>query len=310
MFTSDYNPSVPHLIIGGTTKAGTSSVFTYLAAHPQVCSATLKETRYFLDDDYPLERVVDPGHSSYATLYPAYEPGQVCVEATPDYLYSPGTADRLAHHLTDPKIVFLLREPVSRLVSWYRFAGQRDLIPAAMSFADYVRYQLDESSNDRSAQHFLALEQGRYSRYLPGYLKRFPNRVSILWFDRLRVDPHGVMTSLAEFAGIDAEFFDDFDFNVVNRTASVRNPRVHGKLVVAGRNLRRIAHRFPAIHDVLRAGKRFIAPVYDTFNRGARNPAVDIPPSTFDLLRDYYRDEPERLVKLTGERPPWSGTSP
>jgi len=42
------------LIIGGTSKAGTTSLYTYLADHPQICPSALKETRFFLDSDYPL----------------------------------------------------------------------------------------------------------------------------------------------------------------------------------------------------------------------------------------------------------------
>lgn len=41
-------------IIGGGSKAGTTSVFNYLADHPEICAADAKETRFFLDADYPL----------------------------------------------------------------------------------------------------------------------------------------------------------------------------------------------------------------------------------------------------------------
>ena len=43
-----------YLIIGGTTKAATTSLFIYLADHPSICAATYKETRFFLSSDYPL----------------------------------------------------------------------------------------------------------------------------------------------------------------------------------------------------------------------------------------------------------------
>jgi hypothetical protein len=42
------------LIIGGTSKAGTTSVFNYLQGHPQVRAAFSKETRFYLEKDYPL----------------------------------------------------------------------------------------------------------------------------------------------------------------------------------------------------------------------------------------------------------------
>ena len=43
-----------YIIIGGTTKAATTSLYFYLADHPNVCASNIKETRFFLDADYPL----------------------------------------------------------------------------------------------------------------------------------------------------------------------------------------------------------------------------------------------------------------
>lgn len=43
-----------YLIIGGTPKAGTTSLYKWLSDHPDVCPSSLKETRFFLDWDYPL----------------------------------------------------------------------------------------------------------------------------------------------------------------------------------------------------------------------------------------------------------------
>jgi hypothetical protein len=34
---------LPNLIIGGVHKAGTTSVFTYLSMHPDVCGSSTKE---------------------------------------------------------------------------------------------------------------------------------------------------------------------------------------------------------------------------------------------------------------------------
>ena len=38
---------LPNLIIAGTPKSGTSSIFTYLRAHPSVCGSKIKETAFF-----------------------------------------------------------------------------------------------------------------------------------------------------------------------------------------------------------------------------------------------------------------------
>ena len=54
-----------NFVIGGTEKAGTTSVFDYLSAHPQVCASSRKETDFFRNE-YSGEREVD------ARRYAAY----------------------------------------------------------------------------------------------------------------------------------------------------------------------------------------------------------------------------------------------
>ena len=39
---------LPNVIIGGTQKAGTTSLFRYLADHPSVCPSSIKEVDFFL----------------------------------------------------------------------------------------------------------------------------------------------------------------------------------------------------------------------------------------------------------------------
>ena len=59
------------LIIGGASKAGTTSMFSYLAEHPQICASHAKETRFFLDSDYPLSspwRCAKNGKDAYFVI--------------------------------------------------------------------------------------------------------------------------------------------------------------------------------------------------------------------------------------------------
>src|SRR5438034_3846662 len=84
------------LILGGTSKAGTTSVYNYLANHPQICSLT-KETRFFLDPDYPLPSTKRYQRDSPETYLSFFDSGNSQslenwrFEATPDYLYSAKT---------------------------------------------------------------------------------------------------------------------------------------------------------------------------------------------------------------------------
>src|SRR5947207_15184121 len=87
---SDYK----FLIIGGTSKAGTTSVFTYLENHPQIVCSSVKEAGFFLDADYPppsSKRYQNNGLEANLDRF-ACEGSQPRekwrLEATPGYLYS------------------------------------------------------------------------------------------------------------------------------------------------------------------------------------------------------------------------------
>ena len=95
------SPEERHLIIGGTTKAATTSLFNYLGTHPAICASSVKETRFFLDGDYPLPSKyrAEAGLERYGEFFRSCHADQWRLDATPDYLYSPGTPGRLRESL-------------------------------------------------------------------------------------------------------------------------------------------------------------------------------------------------------------------
>src|SRR5438132_11166491 len=90
-----------HVIIAGTNKAGTTSFFEYLSAHPSVCAAYIKQTFFFLDKEWQKKLQLislydyDKGIHQYKLFFRNYEEGQLKLEASPEYLYSPGTPKKI-----------------------------------------------------------------------------------------------------------------------------------------------------------------------------------------------------------------------
>lgn len=208
-----------YLIIGGAPKAGTTSLFHWLNDHPDVNGAIFKEARFFLDDDYPLESPVRyNGHNldDYLKCFAAVDDkAQLLVEATPDYLYSK-IALTISKLLPKAKMIFILRDPVGRAVSWYKYALQRGLIDSTMSFEEYVLAQVGETVVSSTPVHMRALDQNRYDHYLRGFKERFKDNIMLVDFEVLKDKPEKVMSDLCIFVGLDAGFYRYYNYKIKN----------------------------------------------------------------------------------------------
>ena len=297
-----------YLIIGGTTKAATTSLFTYLSDHPGICKATLKETRYFLDADYPVpvKRKTGQDRSEYNSFF-INAGHSLRLEATPDYLHSSGTPERIHRTLGQVRFVFLLRDPIDRLVSWYRFASQNGTLGPDVSFEDYVAVQVGGRTGDVKSQHLLAMEQGRYTRALERYLDLYgPDRIWIGFFEDLSGNPLVVLQDICRFAGIDTTFFNDYTFEVHNQTRDIRFNDLNKHI----RSLRAsIRQRLPTkggrMHMFLKAVNRRLDPLVNKL-LGQKNKEVLISDHLLRQLQDYYAEDIRSLkVLLDKESLPW-----
>jgi hypothetical protein len=293
-----------HLLIAGTTKAATTSLFAWLAAHPDVAPARIKETRYFLDADYPLAPSVPHarGRAAYAAMFEARGPGAVRLEATPDYLHSPGSAARIHAELPRVRLVFSLRDPVARLSSWYRYARAGGRLDARESFEAWIR-RMERASG--GAQHDRALVQGRYVRDLRPYFELFaPHERLVLFHEELEALPREAVEAVCALAGLEAGFYERFDFEVHNANAAHRHPRMHRAYHRLAFHARRVSAGTPALFDLLRRMHRAVAPVYRRLNVVAAEPFVLAPELERELV-DFYAEDVAALEELLGRRVPW-----
>lgn len=209
---------LPDFLIIGAQKSGTSSLYRYLAQHPQVRESVLKEVHYF---DGGLEDGVDTyalGESWYRAHFPlarAMAPGLVTFEASPLYLLHPLAAGRIAALLPRAKLVAILRDPTDRALSHYfhnvrdndRRRFKEDLDVRAAMEAEEARLAPVLAAGDYKSEAFRAYSykaRGRYLEQLERYFAHFPReRVLVLTAEALFADPAAVMARLCGFLGLD-----------------------------------------------------------------------------------------------------------
>ena len=111
---------LPNFVVIGAMRSGSTSLYKYLQAHPDVYMPR-KEIHFF-------DRKWDRGLSWYLTRFEGHS-GQTAVgEATPTYLAEPEALDRMASTIPDARLLAVLRDPVDRAYShyWMEHARARD----------------------------------------------------------------------------------------------------------------------------------------------------------------------------------------
>ena len=201
-----------YLIIGGAPKSGTTSLFRYISDHPQVCPASRKET-YFFARKFDLNKVCSNGDT--LTDFEKYfshchSSINVRVEGTPYTLYAKDATTKIASTLPNPSMLFILRDPIKRLISDYRFHLQRNHPSTRGTLKDFFEWQSSMAGDIPSL-----LNMGCYIQYIRPFLKVFGrNRVHILFFENFYPNLKHEIQKLCERLGIDGSFYRAYDFKI------------------------------------------------------------------------------------------------
>jgi hypothetical protein len=216
--------AVANAIIAGVNKAGTTSLFVTLAEHPDVAPASVKETKYFLPARWG--QPLDP-RAVYETYWEHADSAPVRLEATPAY-FSGGRAlvAKVREVCAAPKIILVLREPVSRLLSYFAFQQARLRLPETMSLDEYLA-QADARSaddfHDPDNEVYFGVRGGLYADYLPDWTTEFGADLLVLFFDDLMACPAETVARTATFLGVDPAALADTGLRSENRTTGFRS---------------------------------------------------------------------------------------
>ena len=118
---------LPDVLIIGVRKAGTGALRHFLTLHPDLIAPN-KELHFF-DKDQNYEK----GLAQYSRQLPKKErDSQLLLEKTPGYFFRGQAPERIAKDLPNVKLILIVREPFTRMMSGYvNFdVGNRKRAPA------------------------------------------------------------------------------------------------------------------------------------------------------------------------------------
>ncbi|MEJ2707593.1 MAG: sulfotransferase [Anaerolineales bacterium] len=295
-----------YLIIGGAPKSATTSLFRYLSDHPQVCPANRKET-YFFARKFDFGGICNSGETAQDfERYFSHCPLSGCmrIEATPYTLYSEQAAEKISDLLPDTRILFILRDPVDRLISDYYFHLQRDHPFARDTFEEFLDAQRKMNSGLPNL-----IELGCYRQYLQPFIDIFgQSRVFVMFFEEFKRDPSTEMLNLCSAVGLNPEFYSDYNFEAYNKTINIRNSwlnktSIHMERYVARARAQLMHHpkAYRWFEKMVTVGKR----AYWRLNNQGGQKETPIDPLIREELIHYYQPCNQALSKELERALPW-----
>lgn len=208
--TADLRPA-PGILVVGAQRAGTTTLFRLLSAHPQLQRPTVDKGTGYFDDEYVR------GPRWYRAHFPLRLPGarrRTAFECSGYYLFHPLAADRIARDLPDAQVVVLVRDPVARAYSAHKHELARGY--EQLPFADAVAQEWSRTAGTTEAlaadprstsfehRHHCYLQRGEYDVQVRRFIEALgPGRVHVVDADALFADPVEEWVALQERLGLE-----------------------------------------------------------------------------------------------------------
>jgi hypothetical protein len=187
-------PRWPDFLVIGAMKAGTTTLHAHLKRHPQIFMCDPKEPGYF---SQPRKWAL--GAEWYTSLFRDASADQLCGEASTCYSRQrqfPAAAARIGKHVPGARLVYVLRDPVSRAYSHYcHRMRERWLLEG-----------LPPVTFDEACQQDVGLiDAGFYAKQLCAYWSSFSqDRFLGLTLEELTSQPRETMHRVFAFLGVDS----------------------------------------------------------------------------------------------------------
>jgi len=242
----------------GAMKSGTTTLATLLARHPNIYMSRPKEPMFFSRDDiwshthffaqrptewqsFDWERDHVRLTEEYLQLFENAQEGQLCGEASTQYLAARRTAERIVRLNPEAKIIIMIRNPVDRAYSEYWHAVRTHR--AIYSFEKQMQWEPAS-----------VLYRGMYKDQIANYFDVFPRKqVYVCVFEKFIKAMQEEVNNLCHYIG--AQESIDISKNYDTRKNEAKTPS----------SVR--------LHLLLNSITRMIGSdiIYDTIGRSSKN---------------------------------------
>jgi hypothetical protein len=209
---------LPDFMIIGAQRCGTTSLYNYVADHPDVASAFMKETHFF---DLHFSRGLGWYRAHFPTAARRLAAQKirhtrlVVGEATPYYLFYPHAARRVREAVPNAKLIVLLRNPVDRAYSHYHHEVSMGVETASFEEAiareevllpeEAAKVLADEGYRSFAHFHYSYVARGLYADQVERWASLFcRDQLLIIQSEGFYADPATVVGQVFQFLDLPA----------------------------------------------------------------------------------------------------------
>lgn len=291
---------LPNLIVIGVYKSGTTSLFSSLSEHPEIYPSRKKEIHHYFPLVYntgePLQSL-----ERYAYNFKGAASERYRLEASPSYFYGgEAVISKMKEQLEEGhRIILILRNPIERFVSYFRFIKSRGIIKEEVSFCDFLAKSLDEDDLSNKlvvGDYKNSIKEGLYSKFISSWIKEYDSsKLKILFLDDFKAEPNLVMSEVYEWLGLDDFQLAPVASSIKNKTVMPKNYILQKIAVLINKKLEYFFRVNPRLKHILKA-------IYLALN-GDTSYRDDILEEDIVVLRKIYDKHNAELRLILNEVP-------
>ena len=176
----------PDYIIIGAMKCGTSTLAAQLGGQPGIFMTDPKEPNFFSDDENYAK-----GPEWYGALFAGAAPDDIRGEASTHYTKRPefpNSVARMTDMLSDVRLVYMIRNPISRIVSHYIHEWSQCVLSGTLS--------------DELDRHTPLVDYGLYGWQIEPFIQAYGRDAILLTsLERMKANPSEELARVAQHIG-------------------------------------------------------------------------------------------------------------
>lgn len=215
---------LPSFIIAGAARSGTTFLYSLLDYHPDVYLAKpiSPEPKFFLVDEEYRKGLVYYSNKYFSSAINFCAIG----EKSTSYLENPIVAERIYKNLPFVKLIFILRDPIDRAFSNYKWSCQNGLENFSFSQAltRELTNKINYSDKYKYSRPLSYIERGYYLKLLTPFLDLFTSKqIKIILFDDVIAGKINLLDELFGFLQIETNIFPVNNIGFNNKINTTNN---------------------------------------------------------------------------------------